>query len=152
EPTARLRSYLPTGIAVAAALAGFAFADAARAQQVPTVNIQDTCQMAASVTYGLGTGATIQNDVDICLKSENDARQQMIKNWFHFEDTDRKGCIQPTVYLPSYVEWLTCFEMNKIVRQLKQQGQGAPGLSILNPDGSFTMPTLPGRGMSSRSY
>ena len=30
---------------------------------------------------------------------------------------DRAGCIQTKVYLPSYIEWLTCFEMNKVVRK-----------------------------------
>jgi hypothetical protein len=146
----RLRPIIEDTVVIAAALTGFAFADAARAQ-VPTVNIQETCQVASRVTLGL-SGGNSQNDVEICLKSENDARDQMIKGWSTFEASDRTDCIQPKAYLPSYVEWLTCFEMNKIVRQLRQQGQTAQGLSILNPDGSFTLPTLPGRGMSSRSY
>jgi hypothetical protein len=148
----RLRPIIENAAVIAAALTSFACADAARAQ-VPTVNIQETCRMAASVTVGLGGGAAnSQNDVDICLKSENDARAQMIKGWSTFEASDRADCVQPQGYLPSYVEWLTCFEMNKIVRQLRQQGQTTPGLSILNPDGSFTLPTLPGRDTTGRNY
>ena len=49
-------------------------------------------------------------------------------------------CIQTTVYLPSYIEWLTCFEMNKIVREAREQGRAV--VALTNPDGSMTMPPL----------
>lgn len=138
---------------LAAAFAGFLLVSTEAAHaQIPTINIQETCRIAASVMTNLALGGTGANEVEICLDSEKKAREQLIKDWSSFQPADREGCIQTRVYLPSYIEWLTCFEMNKIVRQLRQQGQTAQGLSILNPDGSFTLPTLPGRGISSRSY
>ena len=144
-----------TASALVFAAAMTVFAGAAQAQ-IPTIDIQETCRKAADVMLNLAVGGGEQrtgpNDQQICMESENKARDQIIKNWSTFEPSDREGCIQTRVYLPSYVEWLTCFEMNKIVRQLRQQGQTTQGLSILNPDGSFTLPTLPGRDTTGRNY
>jgi hypothetical protein len=108
--------------------------------QVPTINIQDTCHAAAGVMVNLMGGSTSQNDVEICLESENKARQQLLKDWSTFQASDREGCIQANVYLPSYIEWLTCFEMNKSVREGRQQGRTMPG--ITNRDGSVTLPRV----------
>jgi hypothetical protein len=137
----RLRSI----IAAAAAIIGFmaVFADTARAQYVPTVNIRETCRMAAIVTVSLTSG---QNDLEICLNSENGARDQIIKNWSTFSPSDRQGCIQPNVYLPSYVEWLTCFEMNKVVREAREKGQATQDVTKPDRDGFITLPTLPNWG------
>ena len=85
-------------------------------------------------------GSTTQNDVEICLETENKARQQMLKDWSTYQPSDRAGCVQANVYLPSYVEWITCFEMNKSVREARQQGRAMAGLT--NPDGTLTLPPL----------
>ena len=108
--------------------------------QLPTVNIQNTCQAAAGVMVNLMGGSTSQNDVEICMETENKARQQLLKDWSTFQASDREGCIQANVYLPSYIEWLTCFEMNKSVREGRQQGRTMPG--ITNRDGSVTLPRV----------
>ena len=83
-----------------------------------------------------------QNDVQICLETENKARQQLLKDWSTFQASDRAGCIQPNVYLPSYVEWLTCIEMNKSVREAR--GQGRAMSETVNPDSSVTLPSVGG--------
>jgi hypothetical protein len=142
----RLRPIIANAAVVAAAIAGFmgVLADTAQAQ-VPTIDVRETCRAAAGVMVNLTSGTSSQNDVDICLESENKAQQQMIKDWSTFESSDRAGCIQPTVYLPSYVEWLTCFEMNKVVRQARQQGQAMK--SLTNPDGSITLPPVRSLGI-----
>jgi hypothetical protein len=148
-----LRPIIAHSAGLAAVLTGFmvGFAETAQAQ-VPTINIQETCRAAAGVMVNLMGGTSSQNDVDICLESENKARQQMIKDWSTFQPSDREGCIQTRVYLPSYIEWLTCFEMNKVVREARQQGRGTQALT--NPDGSLTMPPLRSLGinMGGRSY
>jgi hypothetical protein len=113
-------------------------ADVARGQ-VPAVNIRETCRVAAEVTVSLTTGV---NDREICLRSEESARQQMIKDWSTFSPSDRQGCIQPNVYLPSYIEWLTCFEMNKAVRQARERGQAMQDVTKPGRGGFITLPTL----------
>jgi hypothetical protein len=129
------------GVGPTAALAGLLLVCAAPAQaQVPTIDIQATCRAAAGVMTNLSLGGTGTNEVDICLDSEKKAREQMIKDWSTFQPSDREGCIQTRVYLPSYIEWLTCFEMNKIVREARAQGRAVAPLT--NPDGTMTLPPL----------
>jgi len=137
---------------LAALVTGFLLVFVATAQaQVPTINIQETCRAAAGVMINLMGGSTSQNDVEICLESENKARQQMIKDWSTFQASDRAGCIDTRVYLPSYIEWLTCFEMNKVVREgRQQQGQAIPGFS--NSGGYATMPPLRSLGINVGRY
>ena len=125
-----------------------AFGCAAQAQ-VPVANIQATCKAASAVTLGLTGNTDSQNDINICLDSENTARQQLAKDWSTYVPADRTECVQTGVYLPSYIEWLTCLEMNRSVRQMRQAGQSMKGLT--NPDGSMTMPPLAGLGLSIRS-
>jgi hypothetical protein len=98
--------------------------------QVPNINIQETCRAAAAVMVNLMGGSTSQNDVQICLETENKARQQLLKDWSTYQPSDREGCIQANVYLPSYVEWLTCFDMNKSVREARRQGRAMNEVSI----------------------
>ena len=126
------------------------FAELAQAQVVPTIDAQETCRAAAGVMANLLTGSTAANDVQICVESENKARDQIIKDWGTFTASDREGCVQPAGYLPSYVEWLTCFEMNKSVREARQQGRSVGPLT--NPDGSLTLPPLRSLGIMASSY
>jgi hypothetical protein len=125
------------------------FGCAAQAQ-VPVVNIQATCKAASAVTLGLMGNTDSQTDINICLDSENRARQQLAKDWSTYVAADRTECVQTGVYLPSYIEWLTCLEMNRSVRQMRQGGQSMKGLT--NPDGSMTMPPLSGLGIPIKSH
>jgi hypothetical protein len=137
-----LRPIVANATIIAAAIAGLAGVFAGTAQaQVPTVNIKKTCQAAATAMVSLGTPDTAR-DEEICLKSENDARERMIKDWSSFEASDRKDCIQPKTYLPSYIEWLTCFEMNKNVREMRQKGQSMAPVLPTGRDGYMTLPKV----------
>jgi hypothetical protein len=142
--TARLRSrpMIANAAIIAGVITGLAgvLADSARAQ-VPTVDIKRTCQAAATAMISLGSPGSAR-DEEICLKSENDARERMIKDWSSFEASDRKDCIQPKGYLPSYIEWLTCFEMNKNVREMRQRGQVMPPVLPTGRDGYLTLPKV----------
>jgi hypothetical protein len=122
---------------VAGLTIGIFSSDLARAQQVPTVNIAATCRAASSVTASL-LGSTGTNDFQVCMDSENRAREQVIKDWSTFAASDRVGCIQANVYLPSYIEWLTCMEMNKAVREARQT-RGTPAV---NPRAPMTLPRV----------
>ena len=134
-------------VAVIIAFVGL-FAEAAQAQ-VPTINLQETCKAASGVMLALMGGSTSTNDLQICIDSENKAREQIIKGWGTYDASDRADCIQPRVYLPSYVEWLTCFEMNKVVREARKQ-RGQEMQALTNRDGSMTLP--PVRSLGIRAY
>jgi hypothetical protein len=89
------------------------------ANEVPTIDVHKTCRAAASVTSGTST----QRDIDICVSSEQKAREQMIKDWSQYAGGDKARCVQAgaTVYLPSYVEWLTCLEMETAVKKMREE-------------------------------
>jgi hypothetical protein len=64
--------------------------------------------------------------------------KQILTGWVTFAVSDRDGCVRPKVHLPSYVEWLTCFEMNKTVRE----GNKARGIQAADPKAVVTLPKL----------
>jgi len=125
------------GVIVAVVLIGMVASDPARAQQVPTVNIAATCRAASIVTVSL-LGSTGTDDFKVCMDGENRAREQIIKDWSAYAASDRAGCIQPRVYLPSYIEWLTCMEMNKAVREARKTS----GTPMTNPSAPVTLPRV----------
>jgi hypothetical protein len=115
----------------------FGFAGTTRAQ-MPNINIEETCRAAAHAMVSLMGGTLSQNDFDLCMDSEKKAHQQILAGWATFEASDRAGCVRPKVHLPSYVEWFTCFEMNKTVRD----GSKARGIQAADPKAVVTLPKL----------
>ena len=116
--------------------------------QVPSINTHEICRKAAEVMLNLAVGSEKggPTDQEICLENENRARERIIKDWSTFQESDREGCIQPRVYLPSYAEWLTCFEMNKIVREARQkQGRAMSGFVTGN---AVTLPPVSSLGIN----
>jgi hypothetical protein len=91
---------------IAAIVAGTAQA------QIPSINIEQTCRAAASAMAGM-SGSTTEQDVKSCLDSEQKAREQIIKDQATYSTADKKRCMRTGTYLPSYVEWLTCLEMER---------------------------------------
>src|SRR5262245_29446149 len=89
------------------------------ADGVPTIDIQNTCKAAAAVTLG----PSAQTDINICVSSEQKARDQLVKDWAQYAAADKTRCVQygPRVYLPSYIEWLTCLEMETAVKKMRQE-------------------------------
>jgi len=84
---------------------------------IPSVDIRKTCETAAAEMTELMAGSTARHDLDVCQNSEQAARAQLAKNWATFTAAEKAQCVQPSVYLPSYIEWLTCLEMEMSVRR-----------------------------------
>jgi len=59
------------------------------------------------------------------MKSESDAREQIVKNWRTYPAGGRQRCVNTTGYMPSYVEWLTCLEMEQQVNELRKKSPEA---------------------------
>jgi hypothetical protein len=113
-------------VVVASSIAFSASAD------VPTIDIQQTCGIAAKAMIQLMGGSSEDSDRNICLGSEQGARAQMSKDWATYPAEDKSRCVQTEVYLPSYVEWLTCFEMERDVRKM--------GIARRSPMAPITLP------------
>ncbi len=61
--------------------------------------------------------------VTSCIRDENEARDQLQPEWSSFNSTDRTTCSRETSEdgTPSYVELLTCLEMARDARKLRNQ-------------------------------
>ena len=117
------RKLLATGLCCLS-LATPAVASAA-ASGVATVDIAITCQTSAKALVEI-FGAESRQTFESCMTSENDARAQIVKNWSSFAAGARQRCVNTTGYMPSYVEWLTCLEMEQQVNEMRKKAATNP--------------------------
>jgi hypothetical protein len=91
-----------------------AFVSSAAAQGVPQFDATPGCRAGAN------SGVAMRKDVDSCVKSESDARAQIVRQWNGFPAGDRTACTSQTRAggPPSYIELLTCLEMARDARAL----------------------------------
>ena len=116
----------------------------AQSARVPTVDIATTCrtsEKAITSIFGPGTMQTF----DSCMKQENEARTEIVKSWRNYPAGGRQRCINTTGYMPSYVEWLTCLEMEQSVDALRRNNPAAGNPAAGNPAGINPV-TTEGRG------
>jgi hypothetical protein len=105
--------------------------------QVPSVDIRQTCRAAASAMVQM-MGGTSEKDFEQCMGAEQGARDQIGKDWATYSATDKSRCVQTRVYLPSYIEWQTCLEMERDARKIRGSDP-SPGLGL---SGTVTLPTV----------
>jgi hypothetical protein len=91
----------------------------AESSGVPTVDIAITCRTSEKALIAI-FGTETQQNFQSCMTSENTAREQIVKNWQNFPAGGRQRCVNTTGYMPSYVEWLTCLEMEQQVNELRK--------------------------------
>jgi hypothetical protein len=89
------------------------------ADALPHIDIEKTCRQSEKTLQGFAEVGVIYRS---CFRAETDARTQMQKDWRSYPAADKTRCIQPKNYMPSYVEWLTCLEMQKHLRDLRPKG------------------------------
>ena len=95
------------GVAAGAAL--LIVSAVAFAADVPRLHVAGACRAAA------GADPILKYDSDRCLKSENEARDQLKAQWTNFPATDRSFCTQTATMggTASYVELITCLELKR---------------------------------------
>jgi len=104
----------------------------AASANVPTVDIATTCresEKAITSIFGPGSLQTF----DSCMKQEKDAREDIVKNWRNYPAGGRQRCVNTTGYMPSYVEWLTCLEMEQSVEALRKNSSAANNPAATSP-------------------
>jgi hypothetical protein len=101
-------------IAAAALLLTLATPAFAAADAVPRLNVGPTCHPVDK------SDKSIQIDTERCLKTENDARDQLVRQWADFPAADRGLCTRTATLtdMASYVDLLTCLEMKRDVAKL----------------------------------
>jgi hypothetical protein len=84
------------------------------ADRVPQFNLEPTCKGAATASMA------IRSDKDVCLRKEQQARDDLNQQWASFAAADKGRCVQSASAggIASYIQLLTCLEMAKLAREL----------------------------------
>ena len=83
---------------------------------VPTINPEPSCRSAAARAQPIG-------DIEICMRLERRARDEMVTRWGEFSDGDKAACISLATAggNPTYTELLTCLELKRDARLLRER-------------------------------
>jgi hypothetical protein len=96
---------------------------AAATGSLPSIDIQKGCRESSDALYG---GSTAAGVFDACLEDEKEAGAKLAKDWANFPAADKARCVHAAIYLPSYVEWLTCIEGESTLRRIRKDAVTAP--------------------------
>jgi hypothetical protein len=91
----------------------------ARSDEVPSLDVRPVCRgIASQAAEPLATG--LSSSFDECVKSEQEVREQLRKQWPTFSAADKQHCVTlaKTGGESSYTELITCLEMSRDVRAL----------------------------------
>jgi hypothetical protein len=113
-PKIAARAFLASAFLASAFLA-LSFGTPVRASEgdVPRLDVGPTCRP-------IDRNDAHQIDTARCLKTENEARDQLARQWTEFPSADRTLCTQTASMggMASYVGLLTCLEMKRDVARL----------------------------------
>ena len=92
--------------------------DTARSDDIPTLDVNPVCHGIA--LQGELEAGLQRTNFEQCVKSEQDTREQLKKEWSTFTTADKTDCVNlaKTGGEPSYTELITCMEMARDVRKL----------------------------------
>jgi hypothetical protein len=116
---------------VATALAALCLSSlSARSDDVPTLDVNPVCHgiaMQGELEAGLQ-----RTNFQQCLQSEQATREQIKKEWSTFTTADKTHCVSlaKTGGESSYTELITCMEMARDVRKLREDANALPEQNI----------------------
>jgi hypothetical protein len=96
------------------------------ADSVPVLNVEPVCQGIAQQGGVSFHDPAIAKERQDCVQSEKEVRDQLAKQWSNFSATDRASCVSEATMggESSYTELLTCLEMARDVRSLRDEQAG----------------------------
>ncbi len=99
----------------------------AQSDELPVLDVLPLCRGIVSQGDAPLQAGDRSVTVEECLKAEQDDRATMKQEWSTFSASDRKNCIAEATMggESSYTDLLTCLEMARDVRQMKQSPAGA---------------------------
>jgi len=94
---------------------------------LPSIDLQKLCHTSEQTMAFLSGEQT--KTFDSCMSVEQQAREQLLKDWATYLPSDKALCMRTKDYLSSYVEWITCAEMARDLRRIrkKKNAPRAPG-------------------------
>jgi hypothetical protein len=102
------------------------------ADNVPTLNIEPVCQGIAQQGGSSFHDPAMAKEKQNCLQSEQQVREELVKQWSSFSGADKNACIREATMGgdSSYTELLTCLEMARDARNL---GTDSNSLGVASP-------------------
>jgi len=81
---------------------------------VPFFNVEPHCRAVAAMATPVG-------DPQVCLRKEQKARTELIRQWSGFHPDDRAHCLHLATLgpEPTYTHLLTCLELEREARKLR---------------------------------
>ena len=126
-------------IVVCAAVASSAFAPAdARTRRtsrptengVPSLDVRGSCSDAQKFSTGDDKNMAYKG----CMQDEQSAKDELARRWSSFKSADRSNCVEQARFpSPSYVEVLTCLEMDSGSIRSAPQADSKSGPQIGGP-------------------
>ena len=112
----------------------FAFASA-----VPKLDIEATCRRAQPLSTGE------RSAYQSCMNDERDAQKELVKTWSTFRASAQSTCLQETKIgsAPSYVELLTCLQLDKQAVEASRENQKALQMPAATPGPGAAPPPKP---------
>jgi hypothetical protein len=105
-------------VLLAIAIAG---AGMARAEDIPTLNVDPVCRGIAQQAATPGERGGPDLAFSQCVESEQSVRQQLAGEWSTFKPAEKTSCVgAERSALPSYTGLISCLEMARDVRQLNK--------------------------------
>jgi hypothetical protein len=86
----------------------------------PRIDVEKLCRASQTEIvklFGDATRVTFEG----CMRQQNEALQQLTQYWRTYPSEDKTRCVQERVYMPSYVEWLSCLESRQVVRRIQAE-------------------------------
>jgi hypothetical protein len=108
--------------------------------RIPSFKVEPSCEGAAARST-VPLGSTV-NTAEVCIRKELEARDQMTKEWDKFAVADKSYCVPLSMQggTPStYTELLTCLELAREARNLRDKNGDA--LGVTTGSGSGTTPS-----------
>jgi hypothetical protein len=93
-------------------------------ERLPDFDVASYCRRVASEAKPVG-------DARACLQEEADARAELVRQWTQFPARDRSYCenLARLGGEPTFTELLTCLDMRREARRLRQHENGTIGAS-----------------------
>ena len=112
---------LPAALALGAQLMMPVVADG-----VPQLNVEQVCEGIAKQGGVTFHDPAIAQEKKNCLESEQATHDELVKQWSSFTAADKTSCVNESKMggESSYTELLTCLEMARDVRTMRNEQQG----------------------------
>ena len=99
---------------------------------LPKLDIQKQCQKTQKATDEF-TGTKNPDAFNLCVRTEQSAREKLAERWATTSALDKKSCVHPADWSPSYFEWLGCLDTRDYMRTMRKDHPETMTVSKLCP-------------------